>query len=647
MKTKIHLNINKGQLISFNIEKGNKKLDVGNKLSDFKIEKELGKGNFGSVYLVTSKLTNKEYAMKEIKSKRYKNEEERLNIQKELKLLENLDNPHVITYFSSFYEKGNLYIITEYINGGSLKELIQKLKEKGKLVDEKKMWEFLIQLLKGLFYLHEEKKIIHKDIKPENILIDEHMNLKISDYGINAINNKKVDDMLKHHGISIGSIQFIAPEMINNGIYDFKSDIYMLGLTLFNLMFGKLPDEKKLKNNKEKHTILYKNSNFPDYYSDQIKGFIKDLLTVNQSERPSAHGAFSGALSVYTLKYLNTNSILSALQCFYSITALKKYFNSDKIQEIVKNDEDKMKYLMTRTVKKAFNFINPNYFNYNEIKAQCLKLRLLFYSKEEKFLKMTEINIMKVLEDICNNLHKELNKNKSIKNESEPGINNLNEELINKKEENIDESNEKKVFESACKNYQEIYRSKISDLIYFLENTTHKCPNCNNKIKTKITFQIGYALYPERAAISLKQKKLSVYNLFQHVCKQRLFNCFNEFCKYCDKSLQNIIKIMNFYICPLNLILMFDYKNANDFVLEIEEFLDISDFVIRKDVNNPKYRLIGVIFSEKNEDGIKYFSYTKDGNQQWKYFNGKSYEDSNLNELQNHKNIEVLFYTSL
>ena len=338
---------------------------------------------------------------------------------------------------------------------------------------------------------------------------------------------------------------------------------------------------------------------------------------------------------------------MSALQCFYSITALKKYFNSDKIQEIVKNDEDKMKYLMTRTVKKAFNFINPNYFNYNEIKAQCLKLRLLFYSKEEKFLKMTEINIMKVLEDICNNLHKELNKNKSIKNESEPGINNLNEELINKKEENIDESNEKKVFESACKNYQEIYRSKISDLIYFLENTTHKCPNCNNKIKTKITFQIGYALYPERAAISLKQKKLSVYNLFQHVCKQRLFNCFNEFCKYCDKSLQNIIKIMNFYICPLNLILMFDYKNANDFVLEIEEFLDISDFVIRKDVNNPKYRLIGVIFSEKNEDGIKYFSYTKDGNQQWKYFNGKSYEDSNLNELQNHKNIEVLFYTSL
>ena len=401
-----------------------------------------------------------------------------------------------------------------------------------------------------------------------------------------------------------------------------------------------------MKNNKEKHTILYKNSNFPDYYSDQIKGFIKDLLTVNQSERPSAHGAFSGALSVYTLKYLNTTSILATLQCFYSIPALKTYFNSDKIQEIVKNDEDKMKYLMTRTVKKAFNYINPNYFNYNEIKAQCLKLRLLFYSKEEKFLKMTEINIMKVLQDICINLHKELNKNKSIKNELEPGSNNLNEELINNKEENIDEKDEKKVFESACKEYQEIYRSKISDLIYFLGNATHQCPSCNNKVKTKINFPCIYTLYPERAAFRLKQKKLSLHDLFQHACKQRQVTCFNEFCKYCDKGLQNINKSLNFYICPLNLILMLDYKNANDFILQIEEFIDISDFVIRKDVNNPKYRLIGVIFSEKNEDVIKYFSNTKDDNQQWNYFNGISYENSNLNELQNHKNIEVLFYTS-
>ena len=75
------------------IDKGRKKVNVGNKLSDFSIERKLGQGHFGSVYLVKSKLTNKLYAMKEIKAERYNSDEQRLEIQKEIKLLENgIDN---------------------------------------------------------------------------------------------------------------------------------------------------------------------------------------------------------------------------------------------------------------------------------------------------------------------------------------------------------------------------------------------------------------------------------------------------------------------------------------------------------------------------------------------------------------------------
>ena len=91
------------------IDKGKKKLNVGNKLSDFNIEKQIGKGNFASVYLVKSKITNKVYAMKEIKAERYSNESQRKEVQKEIKLLENLDHPNIITYFSSFSENGNFY----------------------------------------------------------------------------------------------------------------------------------------------------------------------------------------------------------------------------------------------------------------------------------------------------------------------------------------------------------------------------------------------------------------------------------------------------------------------------------------------------------------------------------------------------------
>ena len=189
-----------GQIQVFYIDKGTKKVNVGNRLSDFRIEKELGKGNFGKVYLVTSKITNKVYAMKEIKFDRYKSDSQRASVQKEIKLLENMNHPHVITYFSSFVENNNFYIVLEYLNGGSLDDKIKKEKEEKGSIDEKKVWDILIQILSGLVYLHENKKIIHRDIKPDNILMDKENNIKISDFGISAINKEDVDDMLKFHG---------------------------------------------------------------------------------------------------------------------------------------------------------------------------------------------------------------------------------------------------------------------------------------------------------------------------------------------------------------------------------------------------------------------------------------------------------------
>ena len=106
--------------------KEGKKEDVGSELSDFEIKKKLGEGHFGSVFLVKSKKTNKLYALKEIIATRYRSEAQRIAVEREIKLLENLHHPHVITYYNSFREKNNFYIITEYINGGSLLDLLRK-----------------------------------------------------------------------------------------------------------------------------------------------------------------------------------------------------------------------------------------------------------------------------------------------------------------------------------------------------------------------------------------------------------------------------------------------------------------------------------------------------------------------------------------
>ena len=161
-------------------------------------------------------------------------------------------------------------------------------------------------------YLHENKKIIHRDIKPDNILMDKESNLKISDFGISAINKEDVDDMLKFHGTLVGPLQFIAPEMINGGTYEFKSDIYMLGLTIYKLISGELPEKKSIQNNNIS-VSLNLNAHLPDHYSPELKKFVEELLTYEVKERPSSRRAFVKALAIYTFKYLKFTSILAVI----------------------------------------------------------------------------------------------------------------------------------------------------------------------------------------------------------------------------------------------------------------------------------------------------------------------------------------------
>ena len=622
------------------IDKGRKKTNVGEKLSDFTIEKQLGKGDFSSVYLVKSKITKKIYAMKEVRAERYSNDKQKSEVQKEIKLLENMDHPNVITYFSSFTENGNFYIITEYLNGGSLEDVIKLLKEKGKVVDEKKVWDFLAQTLSGLMYLHENRKIIHRDIKPDNILWDKDGNIKISDFGISAVNRENIEDILKCHNTVVGSIKFMSPEMSKGNNYDFKSDIYMLGLTAYKLMNLEIPDGVSITSND-----VYKLSN---YFSKDLKDFIKKLLNENVKERPSAREAFFLAISFYTVKYMKITSILSVLNCFLAIPTLGSYFKNNKIKEYIDNDKGKRNYVVTKTIRNTFNLISFDNFNFESAKIECLILRMLFYAKEEKLRKMPEIDVITVIEDVCNSAHKEINKCKNYNTNPKPKHNSINEELLGYTIDEIDESDEKKVTENVCRKLQENFRSKISDLIYFITKTIYQCPQCNSKIKIEGTFNCAYCLRPERAVNWLGKKKITINELFKHIGKKRLIQEINMKCKYCSNNQEDVMVYKKFYISPLNLILGFIYSNKSIFDLQIEEFIDISEFVERNDINKSKYRLIGAIFTEQFEKEEKrYVSYTRDVYGQWKYFNGKYLSNSDLNELQNHEHIEALFYTSI
>jgi serine/threonine protein kinase len=612
------------------IDKGGEKVNVGSKLEDFQVVRPLGKGNFGAVYLVTSKLTNKLYAMKEIQTSKYKSQEEVNQVEKEIKLLENLRHPHVITYFNSFKQNGNIYIVIEYINGGSLEDLLVKNINQQKRIDEKTLWDLLIQSLSGLLYLHEKRKIIHRDIKPDNLLLDSEGHLKISDFGVSAIKSDEVDDLLKCHGTVAGPIQFMAPEMCLGDAYDFKSDIYMLGLTFWFMASNNLP-ERKLSLGPLIIPIKNPNAKLPDCYSEMLKGFINSLLKPPE-ERPSTSEAYYQAISFYSIKYLQTTSICSTLLCFNSIVPINQYFGGDKVKNFILSDEanNTENYIITKYVKEAIDATSPFNFNYQNARLECLKLRLTIYADKDRMESSTEVDLNNFVSQLLPLLHKELNKFKG----TSPQIG------------KADESNEIDVINKKAQQFMAEYRSKISDQFYYLTKMVENCDKCKKIIKYYCIINSLCAMYPDKTAEYVKKKNITVLDLFKHYHKTRSFTT-KTFCRFCNKNIENISRTKIFYTSPFNFILEICYDDESKFNLKIDQNINISDFVERKDFCKANYTLVGAIFIEKdNNDNEKYVSVSKIPNGGWVYFNGNSVQNCGFDTLQNHKNLQMLFYSS-
>ena len=554
-----------------------------------------------------------------------------MTVQREVKLLENLHHPHVITYFSSFREEGNFYIVTEYINGGSLLDLIKDNLSEGKLIEEKTVWSLLVQSLSGLLYLHENKKLIHRDVKPDNILLDLEGRLKISDFGVSAIKSDEVEDLIKCHGTCAGPILFMSPEMALGGKYDFKSDIYMLGLTFFFLMSNKLP-ERKIRIGSRFLPIRIPNAKIPDTYSDTLKKFIGELLS-DSDERPSAKKAYLIAISYYTSKYLRVTSIFATLECFLSIQEIGTYFKSEKIQSYIDSDSnnEQKQHLITKIFKEGLIYADPNNFNYEYAKNECMKLRIYLYAKNEGYKKDNEINLFDFIPDLLTHLHKELNKEK---NNSE-----------NKSEEEIDHTNEEMVLSATLKRFTENYKSKITGLFFYCSKTIHECPKCQKIIKYSSDIFCLCNMRPDRAAIYLDKTNLNIIDLFKHYRKKRLYSNENTYCKYCGKNQKDVNRTKIFYTSPYNLILEIESDNETKFNLTIDEAINIQDYVEIKD-SIVKYNLYGAIFTEKDENGItKYVSFSKGKDGKWNYFNGVEIKKSSYKTLANHDDLKMLFYS--
>ncbi|WVZ12407.1 hypothetical protein V8G54_016937 [Vigna mungo] len=225
-------------------------------LADVDVIKVVGKGNGGVVQLVQHKWTSQFFALKELgegdaesvvtiwvtlggswSSVIQMNIEEsmRKQIAQELKINQQAQCPYVVVCYQSFYENGVISIILEYMDGGSLADLLRKVKT----IPEPFLAAICKQVLKGLVYLHHEKHIIHRDLKPSNLLINHIGEVKITDFGVSAI----MESTSGQANTFIGTYNYMSPERINGSQrgYNYKSDIWSLGLILLECALGRFP----------------------------------------------------------------------------------------------------------------------------------------------------------------------------------------------------------------------------------------------------------------------------------------------------------------------------------------------------------------------------------------------------------------------
>lgn len=250
------------------------------KLADFGIT-PLAKGGMGNVFKAVRRADNRIFALKQVNLNKMSTVDRQTAID-EARVLAQLNHPHVIKYYDSFIDsEKNLNILMEYAAGGDLANILRR--SPGKPLPEEFLWKLFIQTLIGLAHIHG-KRIIHRDIKALNIFFDSKGNVKIGDMGVarplsadsNMANSK------------VGTIFYLSPELCNDKPYSFKSDIWALGVVMYECMMGRYPFDAQNTGAALRKIIDGRMQPLSGPYTPQLLSIVKECLTYKPEARPDA-----------------------------------------------------------------------------------------------------------------------------------------------------------------------------------------------------------------------------------------------------------------------------------------------------------------------------------------------------------------------
>ncbi|KAM4856027.1 serine/threonine-protein kinase Nek10 isoform X3 [Urocitellus parryii] len=224
--------------IAENIESINQNKAPSKYIGNYAILDHLGSGAFGCVYKVRKRSGQNLLAMKEVnlhnpafgKDKKDRDSSVK-NIVSELTIIkEQLYHPNIVRYYKTFLENDRLYIVMELIEGASLGEHFSSLKEKQHHFTEERLWKIFIQLCLALRYLHKEKRIVHRDLTPNNIMLGDKDKVTVTDFGL----AKQKQENSKLTSV-VGTILYSCPEVLKSEPYGEKADVWAAGCILYQM----------------------------------------------------------------------------------------------------------------------------------------------------------------------------------------------------------------------------------------------------------------------------------------------------------------------------------------------------------------------------------------------------------------------------
>ncbi len=212
---------------------------IGEFINNYEIDEIIDQGGMSVVYLGIHNLLGRKAAVKVLNPLLMQKPQLRKRFKTEAKILSQLQHPNIVTLYDYVENDYGIFIITEYIKGETLENYIDLVTGP---IPETKAINIMAQILAAIGYMHS-KDIIHRDIKPSNFLITDTGEVKLIDFGIAKSLTEK-NPLLTKDGTKVGTTFYMSPQQVKGRIVDRRTDIYSLGVTLFQMVTGQYPYEK-------------------------------------------------------------------------------------------------------------------------------------------------------------------------------------------------------------------------------------------------------------------------------------------------------------------------------------------------------------------------------------------------------------------